>query len=76
MFCPVCKLSMKTVDEVLCNRVCRDWKTMEGTIEEWRCSDSRCIPGGSYTILNKGRRKCFGHHHPIPEGSIVMLEEV
>lgn len=69
MFCPYCKLSMTTIDTVLCNQVARNWKTMDGTVEAWWCSDSRCRGLVEHTILKQGVRK------RIPGEIVIMTEE-
>jgi len=67
-FCPYCKLSMAPLDDALCSKVARDWKTMDGTVEAWWCSDTRCRDLVEYTRLEKGRRERVG-------GVLVMLDE-
>lgn len=66
MFCPYCKMAMRTVDDKLSIQVCRDSLNMDGTEEMWFCS-ARCCDFIDKSVLKSGVRK--------GAGSVVIMEE-
>jgi len=67
MFCPFCRLAMRTIDRALARRVSGNWENMNGTIEYWTCS-GHCCDLIEATRLRTGVRK------RVP-GIVAVVEE-